>query len=157
MFLQCLSFPPNNQVQPGAQLESARVTFVRRHWRNTDYQVYRLIYTLINFNNILKNCRSNFPEKFSICENWPPSFSCCVLIIYKGKVHFPQCTAHGGLAVVRRFSCLLVEDGWSRWMEQMDGGVGWMEKRNLKPETLQFLNSGIAGPERDTSRSAGPG
>lgn len=42
-------------------------------------------------------------------------------------------------------------------MEQMDGGVGWMEKRNLKPEILQFLNSGIAGPERDTSRSAGPG
>lgn len=42
-------------------------------------------------------------------------------------------------------------------MEKVDGGVGWMEKRNLKPEFLQFLNSGIAAPERDTSGSAGSG
>lgn len=152
MFLQRLNLPPSNQVPAGAPLQSAPVPFVRRRWRNTGYRVRRRIYTLRHFNGILKNRRSSefdrlekqlsrkVPQSVRIppensWEKPPPSFSCRVLfVVYKGTVRFPQCTAHGGLAGVRRFSCLLVEDGWRRWMdgvgwrrwmEELDGGVGW--------------------------------
>lgn len=58
-FLQCVNLPPNNQVPAGAQLQSAPVPFVRRRWRNTGYRVHRRIYTLRDFNGILKNRRSS--------------------------------------------------------------------------------------------------